>query len=225
MSGSVRQPRSRTTQGSGLALRTGQARVLRPDRKGYIERMFRDLAQGRIYNLPAGEAPQAHLFLVMLSAADEYNLRRALPSERMLDRFATPLRRTVLLSNPFALPIPGVDRPWYRRRLPTWRFPDGSWLVRLTRAGRFEPFEPHGLGRSSMLDRVGALRAAVETGRHDLVLLYVQVHERLPRLRRELLVRALESPEEEVRLAAMWSLRPSIHRTGSASTPKIGGAA
>jgi hypothetical protein len=174
------------------------------------DRMFPDLAQGPIGDLAAKEAPQAHLFCVMLRAIAAGKGPPGPRPESLLDRFARKAPRRVLVDSldPVIAELGGTPE-WTSQRLCTWAFSDGSLIVRITSRGGFAPLQPNGLGNRAMLDTVSALRAALETGRHDLVLAYVQAHGRLPRLRRELIVRALESTEEEVRLAGMWSLSPS----------------
>lgn len=138
-----------------------------------------------------------------------------------------------LLSGSGEWPMPGRHSlPWKARerrrrvlhldrRLPTVRivpalqFRDGSHLVmdswRLAQLGLgsrspYLVLDTNGLGRGAMWDSPTAVRNALRLGQDLYVRQYVSYHGSLPKLTRDLQLRALESASRAVRMAAIAGL-------------------
>lgn len=165
---------------------------------------------------PIFGSTEAHHILYLIRALHRSGAGRwTLPV--ILDRFGAPVRRSIL----WAEDIPGGGGAiWTRNRVPAWAFPDGSHVV-LRSGGRLEALDPSGLGYRCMLDTTESLCAALVGNWNGHVLGYVSVHEGLPRLPHHVLVRAFESPHEEVRLAAIASLSRSLPRRACPAASKF----
>lgn len=160
---------------------------------------------------------QAAALVMLCRRAGVGRIRPSLPLEELFGALAKPCRRAVLWhrrARAYAPPSPSTAK---RHKLRGWRFSDGSHVLLVPKklaAAIVTPYvavDANGLGDDWMLDHASALRAAFEADRQDLVVLYVACHRALPPLERQLLVRALESPDPAVRLAAITSL-PGLKR-------------
>lgn len=109
--------------------------------------------------------------------------------------------------------------PWFRRGehprrrvITAWRFPDGSFIVHVTRSSypaSLEVMSAAGIAACMIRDSRSSIAAALHASLpvyEDLVLAYIEHHRELPRLDADAVLAALQTDNQEIRLAAMSSL-------------------